>query len=98
MIDEAASVLGRDPVAFRKANLLKTGGKTMVGNVVAGALRSREVLDRLGSKPIWTGRITERTRRAARPRISALAPPTPRRPSSSMETMGGESGFLPCAQ
>ena len=65
MIDEAASVLGRDPVAFRKANLLKTGGKTMVGNVVAGALRSREVLDRLASKPIWTGRTTERTRRAA---------------------------------
>ena len=65
MIDEAASVLGRDPVAFRKANRLKTGGKTMVGNVVAGALRSREVLDRLASKPIWTGRTTERTRRAA---------------------------------
>jgi CO/xanthine dehydrogenase Mo-binding subunit len=65
MIDEAASVLGRDPVAFRKANLLKTGGKTMVGNVVAGALRSGEVLDRLASKPIWTGRAAERGRRTA---------------------------------
>ena len=65
MIDEAASVLGKDPVAFRKANLLKTGGKTMVGNVVAGALRSAEVLDRLASKQIWTGRTAERTRRAA---------------------------------
>ena len=65
MIDEAASVLGKDPVAFRKANLLKTGGKTMVGNVVAGALRSGEVLDRLASKQIWTGRTAERTRRAA---------------------------------
>ena len=65
MIDEAASVLGRDPVAFRKSNLLRTGGKTMVGNVVAGALRSGEVLDRLVSKPIWTERTAERTRRAA---------------------------------
>ncbi len=54
MIDEAAASLGRDPVAFRKANLLETGGKTMVGNVVSGALRSGEVLDRLASKPVWS--------------------------------------------
>ena len=65
MIDEAAAKLGQDPVAFRKANLLKTGGKTMVGNVVAGALRSGEVLDRLASKPLWTGRAAEKLRRAA---------------------------------
>ena len=65
MIDEAAASLGRDPVAFRKANLLKTGGKTMVGNVVSGALRSGEVLDRLASKPLWTGRAAEKARRAA---------------------------------
>ena len=38
MIDEAAASLGLDPVAFRKANLLKTGGKTMVGNVVSGVI------------------------------------------------------------
>jgi CO/xanthine dehydrogenase Mo-binding subunit len=37
----------------------------MVGNVIAGELRSGEVLDRLASKPIWTGRGAERTRRAA---------------------------------
>jgi CO/xanthine dehydrogenase Mo-binding subunit len=43
MIDEAAAHLGQDPVAFRKANLLQTGGKTMVGNVVSGDLRSGEV-------------------------------------------------------
>jgi CO/xanthine dehydrogenase Mo-binding subunit len=67
MIDEAAARLGRDPVAFRKANLLKTGGKTMVGNVVAGALRSGEVLDRLASKSLWTGRAAEKARRAANP-------------------------------
>lgn len=65
MIDEAAARLGQDPVAFRKANLLKTGGKTMVGNVVSGFLRSGEVLDRLASKPVWTGRASEKVRRAA---------------------------------
>jgi CO/xanthine dehydrogenase Mo-binding subunit len=65
MIDEAAARLGQDPVAFRKTNLLKTGGKTMVGNVVSGFLRSGEVLDRLASKPVWTGRASEKVRRAA---------------------------------
>jgi len=65
MIDEAAASLGHDPVAFRKANLLKTGGRTMVGNVISGALRSGEVLDRLGAKPIWSGRAAEKARRTA---------------------------------
>jgi CO/xanthine dehydrogenase Mo-binding subunit len=65
MIDEAAASLGRDPVAFRKANLLATGGKTMVGNVVSGVLRSGEVLDRLAAQPIWTARASEKSRRAA---------------------------------
>ena len=65
MIDEAAARLGRDPIAFRKLNLLATGGKTMVGNVITGALRSGEVLDRLASKPLWTTRAAEKARRAA---------------------------------
>jgi CO/xanthine dehydrogenase Mo-binding subunit len=65
MIDEAAASLGRDPIAFRRANLLATGGKTMVGNVVSGDLRSGEVLDRLAAQPIWTGRASEKSRRAA---------------------------------
>ena len=64
MVDEAAVSLGQDPVAFRKENLLKTGGKTMVGNVVSGYLRSGEVLDRLASKPVWSGRAAEKLRRA----------------------------------
>ena len=65
LIDEAASALGRDPVAFRKANLLETGGKTMVGNVISGVIRSGEVLDRLAAKPIWSGRAAEKARRNA---------------------------------
>jgi CO/xanthine dehydrogenase Mo-binding subunit len=65
LIDEAAERLGLDPVAFRKSNLLQTGGRTMVGNVVSGALRSGEVLDRLAIKPLWTGRAAEKARRSA---------------------------------
>jgi CO/xanthine dehydrogenase Mo-binding subunit len=65
MIDETAAGLGVDPVAFRKANLLKTDGKTMVGNVVSGARRSGEVLDRLASRTIWTARAAEKARRDA---------------------------------
>ena len=64
-IDEAAARLNQDPVAFRKANLLKTGGRTMVGNVISGDLRSGEVLDRLAGKPLWANRAAEKARRAA---------------------------------
>ena len=65
LVDEAATSLGRDPVAFRKANLLQTGGRTMVGNVISGVIRSGEVLDRLAAKPIWSGRAAEKARRDA---------------------------------
>ena len=65
LIDEAAARLGADPVAFRKANLLLTGGKTMVGNVLSGVVRSGEVLDRLAAKPLWAGRAAEKERRKA---------------------------------
>jgi CO/xanthine dehydrogenase Mo-binding subunit len=65
MIDEAAASLGRDPIALRKANLLATGGKTMVGNVITGELRSGDVLDRLAAQPIWSGRVAEKASRAA---------------------------------
>lgn len=66
MIDDAAAGLGRDPVALRKANLLATGGKTMVGNVITGTLRSGDVLDRLAAQPVWTGRAAEKARRTAK--------------------------------
>lgn len=65
MIDEAAARLGRDPIAFRKANLLATGGKTMVGNVISGALRGADVLDRLAAKSLWRNRMAEKARRGA---------------------------------
>jgi CO/xanthine dehydrogenase Mo-binding subunit len=65
MIDEAAASLGRDPVALRRANLLETGDRTMVGNVVSGSLRSGEVLDRLAGKKLWRERANAKTRRAA---------------------------------
>ena len=63
MIDEAASTLGEDPVAFRNANLLRTGDKNLTGNEISGLVRSGEVLDRLAAKPIWTERVREKARR-----------------------------------
>ena len=53
------------PGRLPQANLLKTGGKTMLGNVISGALRSAEVLDRLAAKPLWAARAAEKARRAA---------------------------------
>ena len=78
LVDEAATSLGLDPVAFRKANLLQTGGKTMVGNVISGVIRSGEVLDRLAAKPIWSGarsREGQARTRPIRPKPSAPASP-----------------------
>jgi CO/xanthine dehydrogenase Mo-binding subunit len=65
LIDETASQLGLDPVDLRRRNLLANGRRTMLGNVISGYVRSAEVLDRLASKPLWTERAAERTRRAA---------------------------------
>jgi CO/xanthine dehydrogenase Mo-binding subunit len=65
LIDEAATSLGQDPVEFRKRNLLRTGAKNMTGNVASGAVRTGEVLDRLGNHRIWKDRAAQKSRRAA---------------------------------
>ena len=65
LIDEAAAALALDPVEFRRRNLLETGRKTMMGNVITGYVRSAEVLERLASKPLWAKRAAEKVRRDA---------------------------------
>lgn len=67
LIDEAARELALDPIAFRRKNTLPTGGRTMMGNPLAGITRTGEVLDKLGAHPIWRDRETEKGR--ARPGI-----------------------------
>ena len=84
LVDEAATSLGLDPVAFRKANLLRTGGRTMVGNVISGVIRSGEVLDRLAAKPIWSGaRGREGTAERGEIRAKPSAPASPASAPSS---------------
>ena len=65
LIDETAAALKLDPVDFRQRNLLADGGKTMLGNPIAGNVRCAEVLARLAAKPLWANRAAESKRRAA---------------------------------
>ena len=65
MIDRAAEVLGRDPIALRKANALASGQRNLTGNIPGGAVRTQEVLDKLAGHRLWTQRSGEKRRRRA---------------------------------
>ena len=62
LIDEAALALPLDPIEFRRRNALKTGGRTMTGNRYKVPIRTREILDKLESHPIWQERDARRVR------------------------------------
>ena len=60
-MDEAAKVLGMDPIELRRINLLKTGDAIATGFEVQSAVWTEECMDRamaaLGEKPADTGAI-----------------------------------------
>ena len=56
LIDEAASELKVDPIAFRRNNALKQNGRTMTGNPYIVSVRTPEILDKLETHPIWQQR------------------------------------------
>ncbi|QNN58068.1 xanthine dehydrogenase family protein molybdopterin-binding subunit [Diaphorobacter ruginosibacter] len=56
MMDEIAGELKLDPIELRLRNLLPSGGKNTQGAIAAGAIRTREVLERARQHPIWTER------------------------------------------
>lgn len=56
LVDEIASDLGKDPIALRRVNALKTDELNLTGNAVSGAVRTMEVLDALENHPLWTER------------------------------------------
>ncbi len=56
MMDEAASILGADPIEFRLKNMLQSGMKNSQGVVPAGKIRLQEVLTACSEHPIWTER------------------------------------------
>ena len=60
LIDEACSALALDPIAFRRRNALKTGGRIMAGNSYSVPIRTPEILDKLEKHPIWRQRAAEK--------------------------------------
>ncbi|ERF81493.1 MAG: aldehyde dehydrogenase (NAD+) [Bradyrhizobium sp. DFCI-1] len=56
LIDEAASELKVDPIAFRRNNALKQNGRTMTGNPYIVSVRTPEILDKLEKHPVWQQR------------------------------------------
>lgn len=61
LIDEAATSLGMDPIALRRRNLLRTGGRTMTGNPWTVSVRTPEILDKLEAHPIWRDRAHQKS-------------------------------------
>jgi CO/xanthine dehydrogenase Mo-binding subunit len=62
LIDEAAAALPLDPIAFRRRNALKAGGRTITGNPYSVSVRTPEILDKLEQHPIWRQRVQEKNR------------------------------------
>jgi CO/xanthine dehydrogenase Mo-binding subunit len=60
LIDEAAMALPLDPIEFRRRNALKSGGRTMAGNLYSVSVRTTEILDKLEKHPIWQHRGQEK--------------------------------------
>lgn len=55
-LDDIAASKGWDPIAFRRANIVDTGARTIVGGPIDQELRLGEVLDRVESHPLWANR------------------------------------------
>jgi CO/xanthine dehydrogenase Mo-binding subunit len=62
LVDEAASALPLDPIAFRRRNALSPQGRTMTGNPYSVSVRTAEILDKLEQHPIWQQRALEKAR------------------------------------
>ncbi|RFC67634.1 xanthine dehydrogenase family protein molybdopterin-binding subunit [Mesorhizobium denitrificans] len=56
MVDEAAELLGLDPIEFRRRNALKSGMKNTQGAIPSGAMRHEEILNKAAQHPIWSQR------------------------------------------
>ena len=60
MVDEAADLLGIDPIALRLKNVLRTGMRNSQGAVAAGALRNDEILAQMEIHPLWRDRVSRK--------------------------------------
>lgn len=62
LVDEVADLLSVDAIELRRKNFMQTGMRNAQGAVPAGALRTDEVLQRVGAHRLWRERA--RTKRA----------------------------------
>ena len=60
MVDEAAELLGIDPIELRLRNVFGSGMKNTQGAIPAGALRNEEILLRAKTHPLWTQRAAKK--------------------------------------
>ena len=60
MVDEAAEMLGLDPIELRLRNVFRSGMKNTQGAIPAGALRNDEILTRARVHPLWVKRTTKK--------------------------------------
>ena len=56
MVDEAAELLGMDPIDLRMKNALRSGMKNTQGAIPAGAMRHEEILRKARAHPLWSER------------------------------------------
>lgn len=56
MMDEAAGLLGIDPIELRRRNILKSGMKNSQGAIPSGAMRHEEILAKAQRHPLWAER------------------------------------------
>src|SRR5262249_3413617 len=68
LVDEAAELLGVDPIELRLKNAFKTGMKNSQVAIPAGALPTAAILERAKAQPLWTGRAAKKaTYQASKP-------------------------------
>lgn len=56
LVDEAAELLGIDPIELRLRNVMRAGMKNTQGAIPAGALRNEDILTRAREHPLWAQR------------------------------------------
>jgi CO/xanthine dehydrogenase Mo-binding subunit len=56
LVDEAAVALGRDPIALREVNILRTGDRTITGAPLTQTLRLAEICRLAREHPLWRER------------------------------------------
>lgn len=60
LVDEAAQLLGMDPVELRQKNAMRSGMKNSQGAIPGGSLRTLEILQKINAHPLWRDRAAKK--------------------------------------